>query len=478
MTRNNKEILANILKDREQRFALRQAMVGRGLSSISLNLNIPGYPKSCDTIKRAFTYAVDDLLRYFVAHRIHCVPEAQEIVHAESGDFFLQGVAYVHESRQVKTFLENFEQTHALGRLLDVDLMTAKGELLSSGKQKACFLCEKPAKECMKDGRHSFSEYKKYVNKQVASYLATKKKQAVISKIAEKALQATLFEVAVEHKPGLVCPTSNGAHTDMDYFTFLASSAALTTYWQQLATFGYEKGSEEGTKTDYQEVRKQLRLMGLEAEEAMFEATKGVNTQKGIIFLIGIGCFASAFVLAKQTKFSQKAFRSCVKKVAEGLINEDFGRGYSKQETHGKEAFQVYGKDLAGGARQEAEQGFPTVFDYALAYLNSQIAESIDVFKKEDWQEVLTNLLMLIISKTNDINILYRKNAGILRQVQCQAARVLSTSSETKKSKQLKEFADYCMLHNISPGGAADLLALSLFVYFIQNLEFTVSTKN
>lgn len=465
------DILTEILKDRERRFALRQAITERGLSSISLNFNVPGYPKSSVLLQRAFALVKKDLQRYFIAHRIHCEPDTRKELHSDCGDFFLQGVSYAFQDNEVKVLLENFEQTHLLGRLLDVDLMNAKGKLIGSGKHKKCFLCEKPAKECMKDQSHTFPEYSEYVKGKIGEYLKKKRRDTVIAQIAESALKATLFEVSVKQKPGLVCPDSNGAHKDMDYFTFLASSSSLANYWEQFAAYGYEMG--EYQTFDSKSVRIQLRIMGLAAEEAMFIATQGVNTQKGIIFLMGLGCFAAAFVFAKQDNFIQEDFRYCVREIMKNVVNEDFERGYAKQGTHGETAYNIYGKHLAGGARYEAEQGFPSVFDYAIEYLTSQTGKQYHFLKKEDWQDVLTDLLLLLISKSNDVNILYRKDAEALRDTQCRAARVLAMPGGEAKNKALQTFSEHCMLHNISPGGAADLLVLSLFVYFIQDLQFS-----
>ncbi len=288
--------------------------------------------------------------------------------------------------------------------------------------------------------------------------------------LSEKALKATLFEVAVEAKPGLVCPTSNGSHTDMDYFTFLSSSASLANYWQEVATYGYKKGLEQ--HIDYKEVRDKLRLLGLEAEEVMFAATNGINTQKGIIFLLGIAVFASAFVFANVDKFDEKQFRECIKNLMQDIVQEDFVKGLSQEGTHGEEVYQKYGKQLAGGARYEAEQAFPTVFDYGFPYLKNKIGMRDEDLKKEEWQEVLLDLLLLLVAKSNDINILYRKDEATLKEVQDRAFQLFQIVDNEKKKEKVRAFSEYCVLHNISPGGAADLLALSLFVFFMQNLNF------
>ncbi len=467
---SNEKILSQILKNREQRFALRQAMTERNLASVSLNFNIPSYPKSSAALQKAFECVRKELEHYFIAQRIHCVADAQEFLCSDCGDFYLQGVSYNCGDKELKSLLESFEEQHELGRLLDVDLMNANGKLISSGKGKKCFLCDESAKECMKAQRHEPAEVLQYIDKEVSEYLAQKKQKEVVRMLSEKALKATLFEVAIEAKPGLVCPTSNGSHTDMDYFTFLSSSASLANYWQEVAAYGYKKGSEQ--HIDYKKVRDKLRLLGLEAEEVMFLATNGVNTQKGIIFLLGIAVFSSAFVLAKANKINEEQFRKCVKNLMQDIVQEDFVKGLSREGTHGEEVYQKYGKQLAGGARYEAEQAFPTVFNYGFPYLKNKIGMRGEDLKKEEWQEVLLNLLLLLIAKSNDINILYRKDEATLEEVQDRAFQLFQISDNEKKKEKVRAFSEYCVLQNISPGGAADLLALSLFVFFMQNLNF------
>ncbi len=148
MTKTKQEILTKILENREQRFALREAVAKRGLASVSLNFNIPSYPKSSVALRKAFGYVQEELENYFIAQRIHCVADAQDFLCSDCGDFYLQGVSYNCGDKELKSLLESFEEQHELERLLDVDLTNANGELISSGKAKKCFLCDEPAKEC------------------------------------------------------------------------------------------------------------------------------------------------------------------------------------------------------------------------------------------------------------------------------------------------------------------------------------------
>ncbi|MFA7216349.1 MAG: triphosphoribosyl-dephospho-CoA synthase, partial [Bacillota bacterium] len=46
-------------------------------------------------------------------------------------------------------------------------------------------------------------------------------------KVEETCIYALMEEVAATPKPGLVDTLNNGAHKDMDYFTFIASIDAI-----------------------------------------------------------------------------------------------------------------------------------------------------------------------------------------------------------------------------------------------------------
>ncbi len=92
-------------------------------------------------------------------------------------------------------------------------------------------------------------------------------------------------EVSTFPSFGLVSPVSNGAHNDMDYYMFLDSAMVLTPFMKQMAIRGY---------TFYCPLRifNVIREIGINCEKEMFKTTGGINTHKGMIFLMGI-CITS-----------------------------------------------------------------------------------------------------------------------------------------------------------------------------------------
>ena len=73
------------------------------------------------------------------------------------------------------------------------------------------------------------------------------------------------------------------------------------------------------------------------------------------------------------------------------------------------------------------------------------------------------------MSVNNDTNILYRRGIDVLEELKGISVRILKNNDFTANG--LTEISEFCMKQNISPGGSADLLALSIFIYALENLK-------
>ena len=94
--------------------------------------------------------------------------------------------------------------------------------------------------------------------------------------------QAVFMEVCVHPKPGLVTRHGSGAHTDMSILTFAAGSAVLAKAFSDLQILGMKHNG------NYQELFGKVRRYGVSAEQELLRVTKGVNTQRGILFAGGL----------------------------------------------------------------------------------------------------------------------------------------------------------------------------------------------
>lgn len=104
------------------------------------------------------------------------------------------------------------------------------------------------------------------------------------------AIKSILYEVSCTPKPGLIDCANNGAHDDMDYFTFLDSTVSLTPFFYKTVEAGVKSKSTNTLLLDIREIQEK-------GEEAMFSATNNINTQKGLLFLISTICTAAGVLI-------------------------------------------------------------------------------------------------------------------------------------------------------------------------------------
>lgn len=103
--------------------------------------------------------------------------------------------------------------------------------------------------------------------------------------IAWLAAEAMYREVRLTPKPGLVDGENNGAHRDMNIALFMASIRAVSPWFPRFFAQGKATADLPAPQTLLA-----IRPTGLACEQAMFNATGGVNTHKGGIF--PSACFA------------------------------------------------------------------------------------------------------------------------------------------------------------------------------------------
>ncbi len=451
------EIREKILTARERRAALREQCAQTGKASLSLTLNVPGYPKSSPLLSAFFDAALVDLRRHLRAYRI-AIDTAREVKQVdEAGDFYL---VPLHDGRplsDLKALCEAFEEGHPLGRILDVDIADNRLQPVSSQKLKLCLLCDKPAVVCMREGTHPHTELREHLLSRIGRCLADRDKRRTCRRLAELALKAILYEITVSPKPGLVDRFEQGSHRDMDYFTFLDSTAAIAARFEELAAAGWSF-----TDGDLRGALPLLRAVGLEMEEAMFAATKGVNTQKGLIFLMGLALFSSARAIARDGVLRAGSCREAIAAICRDLVRDELATA-DDDATHGAACFRRYGGEY-GGVRKEAEEGLPSVFDHGLPELEAALADAGDAAAAR-LNEALTRTLLRLMAVVNDTNILHRRDPATLKTVQDLAKQVLAARTEKDGRERYEQLIDCCRREYVSPGGSADLLAVTIFFY-------------
>ena len=269
----------------------------------------------------------------------------------------------------------------------------------------------------------------------------------LMAALAERALRR---ELDTPLKPGLVGPDSSGAHTDMDYALMQKAITALRPYWSRMA-----KAS----------VPPLLQMIGIEAEKAMKKATGGVNTHRGAIFALGLALNARGMEVTVTEEVMQN--RLC--KIAgvilhNGLIDSALhftAQGApASQRTHGEQAVKQYG---VKGAREMALEGYKDLWTNWLPYYRSLRGQASSCPEQQT--------LLRIMSTLDDTCVIHRVGYERAQEVKREAADVLM-AEEKYFSSAGNNLQDLCVRYaaeGISPGGAADMLALTILIDSLTN---------
>lgn len=290
-----------------------------------------------------------------------------------------------------------------------------------------------------------------------AAYSITYAAERNAMMIGHKAKRALLEEVYTTPKPGLVDLYSCGAHDDMDVRTFEKSAEALYPYFVRMAKEGYLFG---GTPT---ELFLKIRKTGIEAEQAMYRATGGVNTHKGLIFTIGIFSAAAGRCIRENGMVTPNALASMQMQMTSGILQKEIEQiGKKEAGSHGEKNLQRYG---TAGIRGEALAGYPGIWNLALPVLQAGIRE------QRDWNRVKLQTLFVLMGGIEDSNILSRHNPSVLEKVHQEAVRFLQRGGAyaEEAADQLYRMDEEYIRQNISAGGCADLLAAAVFIEMLLN---------
>jgi len=272
----------------------------------------------------------------------------------------------------------------------------------------------------------------------------------IIAHLATQALQA---ELDTTPKPGLVDKDNNGAHRDMDYALMQRSIDTLHPDFVKLALLGCADALPTHTS---------IRDIGIEAEKAMLSATNGVNTHKGALFSMGLAVVAAAHeerkIAANEEQILKErnggedvlvSLQTTIKALAASFPDTN--------GTHGSKAKLLSkGATAIKGALDNAREGYEMLFAEWLPFYIER--------RKEHDAYTLHKTLLRIMCDLDDTNVIYRTDLAAAEEVKQEARALLDNFSEAA----LKDMDRHYTTRNISPGGAADMLSLTIFIGSIQ----------
>ncbi|RHT41051.1 citrate lyase holo-[acyl-carrier protein] synthase [Clostridium sp. AM30-24] len=423
---------------------------GGEICLVEFSLNIAGAVKTFPFARAAFREEVrelsDRLSRFSVLKT--------EVYEKNTGDcaFFL----LKSQAIQVKKFLVSVEESHPLGRLFNLDVCGPDGISVKRHNlgllPRTCLVCGEDAHVCAEKKSHSME----LIQWQTAKLFLEFFRDRAADQAASAAVRGLLYEVSTTPKPGLVDRNNSGSHRDMNFFTFLDSSASLIPWFREFFCLGWDHSSES-----YRQIFERLRYAGQRAETAMFSATGGINTHKGLVFASAILCGALGKVHARRelplpfTDVLQECRRLGKCSLA------DLHHPPNVQPplpTNGERIFTAYG---IRGARGEAAAGFPSAVQIGLPALRKWLSAGFSL------NDSAAMALLTLISEVDDTNMVHRGGPELAKKRKEQAKILLSAVTKENFKETLYTLDHQYMTENLSPGGCADLLAVSLMFHFL-----------
>lgn len=289
-----------------------------------------------------------------------------------------------------------------------------------------------------------------------------KDKEDLANHIASLAQRAILYEVSTTPKPGLVDRDNSGSHNDMDFFTFMASSSVLYRGFFECALEGLCFDEADNTK-----LLEKIRHHGMQCEMKMFQATNGVNTHKGIIFSLGILSAVVGNLYKKHgfRNFTTEVICSQVQKVAKDLTLRDFKDISNKKVlTHGERIYKNFGYK---GIRGEVENGFITIQKSAVGVMRNW-----SINKQLSMNDIFLEIIINLMAQSQDTNVIIRGGIDSLKRVKFISREFLNLGAmnQFNARRKLEQINEEFVNENISPGGSADLLAVSIFLGMIEGI--------
>ncbi len=415
-----------ILMSREERFKKIQALSKNNKIVICLKANTPGIDKN--------RYSSFFLIRQLDI----TINESFQVEEKQSFDGFdgpYNLYIVEHKSlKDIKAELIHIEEKHPLGRLIDLDLYANQNMISRDDynlSQRTCMLCDKPAFECIRNNTHSHSEVLSYIDIKIYIYI-----EEFINSIIEKAI---LKELNLENKFGLVTPSSNGSHDDMNYELMLESKDIIKPYLLDILRLGFINHEDD-------HLYQKARALGLKAELEMFEKTNQINTYKGLIYILGFVLLSIGYIIKNNLPYSDLFVR--IKTLAKDVL-EDFDQNVQTAGVNSYTKYQIT------GIRGEVFNGLPTIQKAQKVFMHLDINED----KHQH------HLLLFFMIHSEDTVLL--KRAGSLKDYQ--HYKQMAAQVNPYIDKDIINFTSYCIKHHISIGGSADLFIVFHFInYFMQ----------
>ena len=312
-----------------------------------------------------------------------------------------------NKEKSLKKQMIKIESQNKLSRLIDIDVYLNDSHSLNRSKPRSCYICNQNALICSRMQSHSKEELLNHISKITSSYL-----KRLIKKMINEAM---LQELNLHPKFGLVTPLTNGSHKDMDYNLMITAKNAILNDLTDMFMLGYQ------SDLPLDKLFIQTRKLGLKADKHMFKATNKVNAYQGLIFNLGL--FLVNLGKSLKDDLTLNDVYENIKEMSKCFINEgNFG------------------------ARKQAAEGYQIIKDLLNHY---------DISKMDT-----LDILIYFINNLDDTVLLRRcKDIKLLRKIKEDFKKL-----DSSMKLLINQVNNDCIKNNLSFGGCADLLVVSLFI--------------
>ena len=264
---------------------------------IILKSNVPGADKNPNRLK-----FICNLYDSFIRKEFKLKITTKAKVGSADGNYVYYVVEEEGNIVKEKTIL--IEEANVLGKLVDIDVYNEVSITRSQleCEMRKCLICDNYSHVCVRNQTHTQEELFAKIDEITQNYL--------VNLILNKTIKCIYCELDLYPKFGLVSSHDCGAHSDMDFQMFVNSTFAIKPYLKEFILYGLN-GAENPKK---------LQEIGIKAEEAMFKVTNNVNTQKGLIFILGI--FLPVMSKAIRNNLGQTFIKREIIKISELIIGD------------------------------------------------------------------------------------------------------------------------------------------------------------
>ena len=417
--------IAEMLAARDTRVQRQQRLLRGGGTLVYLTMNVPGPVKVTPLIGEAFSAGAAAIGEAFHGR--------MSLLTANTG--LEAWLVCAQDADDVKRETVRIEDTSAIGRLLDIDVIRANGTKLSREALKLpprrCLLCGKAAFVCARSRAHSVDELRREIDRRIVSW----RSEVIPPFIGKCAADALAREAETTPKPGLVDGRNNGSHPDMNLEMLLRSARALQPYFEHCARIGYDSPDAD--------IFPGLRQSGIRAEDDMARVTGGVNTHRGAIFSLGLLCAAAACALRDfeptPGRICRLAGNTAAPYVEAALQSLNAGTAQRFGE-------RLYLQTGIRGVRGEAADGFPALLNVALPALR---------------QHGGAQAIIYLLASTDDTTLIHRGGLERAREIRQTAQKMIADGMSVD---DLIALDDLFIRENLTCGGCADLLACAYFL--------------